>query len=148
MSRLASLTARTASPPPSAIAGASGPTTAPKARLATAATKMPGSSAGSATPPGLKPSAGEWPPRPGMYLMTAPTIAPATASGSSGHQGGAPWKPKVLGQVGEHPRLDVGDQLEQPVDQERDHHAQDRRQDQQGHILLVRKTAKGSFGVV
>ena len=59
MSHLASLTARTASPPPRAIAGASGPTTAPSPRLATAATKMPGSSAACATPPGLKPSAGE-----------------------------------------------------------------------------------------
>jgi hypothetical protein len=32
-----------------------------------------------------------------MYLMTAPTITPATASGSSGHQGGVPWKPRSFG---------------------------------------------------
>ena len=59
MSRRASLTASTASPPPSAITGASGPTTAPSPMLATAARKMPGSSADPATPPVLKPSAGE-----------------------------------------------------------------------------------------
>ena len=58
-SRLASFTASTASPPPRAISGASGPITAPSDRLASAARKMPGSSAGSATPPALKPSAGE-----------------------------------------------------------------------------------------
>jgi len=58
-SRLASLTASTASPPPSAISGASGPTTAPSPRPASAARKMPGSSAGCAVPPALKPSAGE-----------------------------------------------------------------------------------------
>ena len=59
MSRRASLTASTASPPPSAITGASGPTTAPSPMLATAARKMPGSSIPFATPCILKPSAGE-----------------------------------------------------------------------------------------
>jgi hypothetical protein len=43
---------------------------------------------------------------------------------------------EALGQVGEHPGLDLGDQLEEPVDQERDHHAQDRRQDQQDEVFL------------
>ena len=89
-SRFDSLTASTARPPPRAITGASGPMTTPSARPASDASRMPGSSARVATPPALKPSAGEWPPRPGRYLITAPTIAPATASGSSGHHGGSP----------------------------------------------------------
>ena len=41
------------------IVGASGPTTAPSPRLASVASKLPGSSLACATPPGLKPSAGE-----------------------------------------------------------------------------------------
>ena len=51
-SRLASLTARTASPPPRAITGASGPITAPSDRPARDARKMPGRSTAAATPPG------------------------------------------------------------------------------------------------
>ena len=47
---LACRTARTARPAPSAISGASGPSTRPRPRVARAASKMPGSSAGSAVP--------------------------------------------------------------------------------------------------
>jgi hypothetical protein len=43
-------TAQTASPPPRAISGASGPRTTPSPRLARAASAMPGSSIGDATP--------------------------------------------------------------------------------------------------
>ena len=64
-SRLARRTANAARPAPSAISGASGPSTAPRLRVASAAIAMPGSSIGDGTPPALNPSAGEWPPRPG-----------------------------------------------------------------------------------
>ena len=45
-----SFTARTARPPPRAMSGASGPSTRPRPRVASAASKMPGSSAGLAVP--------------------------------------------------------------------------------------------------
>ena len=54
------------SPPPSAISGASGPMTAPRPMLATAARKIPGRAPSGAGPrPAWKPSAGDSPPRPG-----------------------------------------------------------------------------------
>ena len=96
-SRLTSRTAETASPPPSAIRGASGPITAPRARPASAASAMPGRAAAAAgPPPTLSPSAGEWPPRPGRYLMVSATRTPATGRGSSGHQDGSDSKPSPV----------------------------------------------------
>ena len=62
-SRLTRRTARTPSPPPRAIRGASGPSTTPRLKVANAASTMPGSSTGAGGPsPALNPSAGEWPP--------------------------------------------------------------------------------------
>ena len=52
-------TSSTASPPPMAISGASGPSTTPRQRVTKAATMMPGSSAVVGAPADLKPSAGE-----------------------------------------------------------------------------------------
>jgi hypothetical protein len=65
-SRLTSRTATTPRPAPSAISGASGPSTTPRHRVANAASTIPGSSIGDGGPsPALNPSAGEWPPLPG-----------------------------------------------------------------------------------
>ena len=59
-SRLARRTASTASPAPRAISGASGPSTAPRPRVASAAKKIPGRSAVCGRPvPVTSPSAGE-----------------------------------------------------------------------------------------
>ena len=52
-------TVRAASPPPMAIRGASGPRTAPRLSVASAARMMPGSSLSPVGPPALKPKAGE-----------------------------------------------------------------------------------------
>ena len=52
-------------PLPIAISGASGPSTAPSARVANEARITAGSSLGSVAPPALNPSAGLWPPVPG-----------------------------------------------------------------------------------
>jgi hypothetical protein len=63
---LASRTVSAASPPPMAIKGASGPSTAPRLSVVSAARTMPGSSRPVAgPPPATKPNAGEWPALPG-----------------------------------------------------------------------------------
>ncbi len=64
-SRLASRTASTPIPPPMAISGASGPSTAPRQRVANEARMTPGSSIGWVAPDVLNPSAGLWPLVPG-----------------------------------------------------------------------------------
>ena len=59
---------RTASAPrplPSMISGASGPSTTPRASVASEARNTPGNSTGGRAPAALNPSAGEWPPVPG-----------------------------------------------------------------------------------
>ena len=59
-------TVRAASPPPIAMSGASGPSTAPRLSVAIEASTMPGRSRLAAgPPPALKPRAGEWPAVPG-----------------------------------------------------------------------------------
>ena len=72
-----------------------------------------------------------------------------------GHRQRQQWPPgwcametQILGQVGEHPRLDVGDQLEQPVDQYEITMPRTAARISKAGYFLVRKTAKGSFGVV
>jgi hypothetical protein len=96
-SRLASRTAQPASPAPRAISGASGPSTAPRLRVTSAAMAMPGTSVGDGTPPALNPSAGEWPPLPGRYRMVRATRTPARVSSGSGHHHGAPPRPRASG---------------------------------------------------
>ena len=97
-SRLARRTANPASPAPSAISGASGPSTAPKPRVASAASATPGISIGvGAAAPAWNPSAGECPPRPGRYLIVDPTSRPHTTSSGSGHHHGGPSKPSCPG---------------------------------------------------
>lgn len=58
-------TVRTARPPPIAMSGASGPRTAPRLSVASAARMMPGNSLSTGVPPAWNPNAGEWPPLPG-----------------------------------------------------------------------------------
>ena len=86
------------SPPPMAMSGASGPSTAPRASVAMEARATPGILMGSGgPPPTLNPSAGECPPRPGRYRMTRPTTRPDTSSKGKGHQAGVPAKPTAVG---------------------------------------------------
>ena len=98
-SLVARCTARTPSPPPMAIRGASGPSTTPRLRVARAASRTPGISSGSGVPPVLNPSAGECPPVPGRYRMTELTSRPATPSRGRGHHAGGPWNPICTGKV-------------------------------------------------
>ena len=96
-SRAVSLTASTPSPLPMRINGASGPSTAPKASVASAASTTPGSWAGGSGPAALKPSAGEWPPVPGRYRIASAASSPESASSGSGHHTGAESNPRVFG---------------------------------------------------
>ena len=64
-SRFSSRTASTPIPLPTAISGASGPSTTPRLSVANDARMTPGSSIGSTGPPATNPSAGLCPPVPG-----------------------------------------------------------------------------------
>ena len=97
--RRARRTASTASPPPRAINGASGPTTTPSPMLASAAAAIPPSSRPAGNPPAWKPSAGDSPPWPGRYRVTGATTTPATPSGMSGHHNGGAVYPSASGAV-------------------------------------------------
>ena len=96
-SGLARRTTRAASPPPMAIRGASGPSTAPSAKVVRAARTTPGISAASGAPPAWNPSAGEWPPRPGRYRMVRPTKTPDKPTSGIGHQIGVAVKAEPFG---------------------------------------------------
>ncbi len=99
LAALARLTAQAASPPPSAMSGASGPSTAPKPSVASAASATPASSLGGKTPLALKPSAGECPPVPGKYVIERATRMPPTASSGNGHHTGTDLKPRSSGKL-------------------------------------------------
>ena len=62
---------------PSAISGASGPSTAPNARVQRAASATPGAYASGVGPPPM-PSSGLWPPSPGRGRRARITIAAPT----------------------------------------------------------------------
>jgi hypothetical protein len=97
-SRRASRTVAAASPPPIAISGASGPTTAPKPMLTTAARVMPSRGAGAGgPPPGWNPSRGDSPPRPGTNRIRRPTSRPAVPSSGRGHHAGTGSSAKARG---------------------------------------------------
>ena len=82
-------TVRAASPPPRAISGASGPSTAPRLRALRAARPTPASSDPFGAPaPAWKPKAGEWPPLPGRNRMASAVRSPAKATQGTGHQAG------------------------------------------------------------
>ncbi len=95
--RLARRTARTASPPPSAISGISGPSTSPKHSVASAARTTPGNADGAGAPCTLKPPAGDAPPLPGRYLIARPASTPPASRTGSGHQRGVLTKPRPCG---------------------------------------------------
>ena len=96
-SRLSSRTAPAASPPPSAIRGASGPRTAPNPSVTSAARATPTSSTGVGTPrPARNPSAGVSPPWPGRYLTVRATSTPPATRTGTGHHAGEP-RPRAFG---------------------------------------------------
>ncbi len=87
----ASLIVATASPPPSAISGASGPITSPMPIDARPARTTPGTTFGCVGPPPIfSPSAAMCPPLPGRRTIANAVISPAIAKIGSDHQSGGP----------------------------------------------------------
>jgi hypothetical protein len=83
-------TVSAARPPPIAIKGASGPSTAPRLSVVSAARAMPMSSPPlGGAPPVFNPKAGEWPPLPGRYRMVNPVNSPHSTNQGTGHHAGA-----------------------------------------------------------
>ena len=70
-----------------AISGASGPSTSPSPRVASAASAMPGTMSGVVLPI-CSPCAGTWPPLPGSFTMANATGIPASTSTGIGHHVG------------------------------------------------------------
>ncbi len=90
-------TMRNPMPPPSAIRGASGPTTSPSPIEAMAAKITPGRSTGWVGE-ALRPSAGTCPPLPGRRAIAKAVTTPANASTGRYHHSGVPWsKPRSWG---------------------------------------------------
>jgi len=88
-------TVSAARPPPIAIRGASGPSTAPRLSVVSAASEMVRSSPPvGGPPPALNPKAGECPPLPGRYRMVNPVSSPHSTNQGTGHQAGAA-SPKI-----------------------------------------------------
>ena len=133
-SRAARRTARTPSPLPIAISGASGPSTAPNDSVASAARNTPGSSIGGSGPPVWNPSAGEWPAGAGQVAdrqrHEQPGERRAAAAATSRHG----VEPERVRQVVEQQLLQLRDQLEEPVRDGGDRDADQRRQHEQLHI--------------
>ena len=83
---------------PSAISGASGPSTAPKESVPIAASAIPGACDTGVAPPPM-PSSGGRPPSPGSSRRARRTThAPAGGSRSTRYHGGAEW-PSALGRL-------------------------------------------------
>ena len=72
---------------------------------------------------------------PGQVLNHGPNQHPRHCQGQQRPPGWLAVKSQPFGQIGEYPRLQVGDQLEEPVDQEGDRDPQDRGHDQQHRVL-------------
>ena len=128
-------TMSTASPPPIAMRGASGPRTAPRQRVRSAAMTMPGNISVVGAGLDLKPSAGECPPVPGRNWMVAATAAPAITRMGRGHHAGALVEAEVDRQGGEHPLLGHVHELQEVVRDQRDRYADDRAEQQQHDVL-------------
>ena len=125
-SRLNRRTAIAPSPPPIAISGASGPSTAPRHRVASAATRMPGkSSAGAGPPVILMPSAGECPPSSG-HIADRERDECATEKERQDRPPGR-WavKTDVHGHGGEEELLSLGDCGEEEIGEGGDRNADD-----------------------
>ena len=129
-----------------AINGASGPRTTPRLRVASEARTTPGSSTAVGAPPALNPSAGLWPDGAGQVRMVAPTSTPAMARRGSGHHTGVPAEAELLGQRGEEPLLEEGDQLEEEVGDGRDRSPDERGQDQDLEVAARPQQGHGVGG--
>src|SRR5829696_2930682 len=109
-------TVNAASPPPIAISGASGPSTAPRLSVVNAARMRPGSSAWEGGPPPVvNPKAGEWPPLPGRYRMVNPVNSPHRSNHGTGHQAGGWGAEELIRQVGEQDPLNRCGECEKAV---------------------------------
>ena len=138
MSRLASRTASTASPPPRAISGASGPSTTPRLRVASAASSTPGSWAGVGAPsPALNPSAGEWPPFPGRNRIDRRDQQAGQRQDGKRPPRRRAVKAQPVGEMSEDLALQVGDKLKEPVGRGGHWHAEQSGEDQQSQIALA-----------
>ena len=135
--RRASRMTRAASPPPSAISGISGPSTAPKTSVASAARMTPGSWTAVGGACTAKAPAAEGPPLPGRYRMAKPASTPPTASTGSGHHTGSVAETEPVRKVGEDLLLQVVDEGQEAVGDRGDRHAQDRGQHQQPHVIAA-----------
>ena len=83
-------TVNAARPPAIAISGASGPSTAPRPRVASAARTTPPSSRPlNGPPPVWSPNAGECPPLPGKYRIASAVNTPLSTNHGMGHHAGA-----------------------------------------------------------
>ena len=86
------------SPEPSAISGASGPSTRPSPIVANAASRTPDRSGMvGGGPPVARPLAGMWPPRPGSFSIATAVMKAAIGRIGSGHQRGSLEYPKACG---------------------------------------------------
>ena len=135
------------SPPPMAMSGASGPSTAPRARVAMEARTTPGRSiASGGPPPTLKPSAGECP------LGRACTERPGPPPGPTPQQR---YRPPRRGpreaQCRRQPlvelMLEPVDQLEVEVRDDRDGHAEEGGHGEQEQVSLAAKELQWIRGV-
>ena len=140
--------AKTPSPAPSAISGASGPRTRPPPIVAKAARMIPGSSIGwTGAPPIFRPSAGTWPPSPGSRTIAARDQQPGDPEDDDVEPGGrAVVVAEFFRQVGEEADLDLVDQLEEAPGGERDDDADRRRQGQQHEEGFRRGRAGAAAG--
>ena len=141
-SRLASLTESIASAAPMAMSGASGPSTAPRPRVATAASTMPGNIAGS-FPPTWSPCAGTCPPLPGRYRIARATGIPASPTTTGYHHDGRRRVAERVGQVAEHAELDLVHAFEEEPTGEGHDDADHRREDQQPDEVAAAKDRGG-----
>ena len=127
-SRLASFTVKTATPAPIAMSGASGPSTSPSPSVAIAASATPGTMFGSLPPHRGDRSRVRVRRCPGAARSRTPPADRRARTPGNGHHSGTVSKPRSRWQVGEHPDLDLVDELEEPPADERHDDADDRRE--------------------
>ena len=128
VSRFTVRIASAASPPPMAINGASGPSTAPSDSVANAARTTPGSSIGSVGPPCWKPPDGEWPEFPGSDRMHQATSSPDNASSGTGHHTGGVSNPSAPGRSANSASWSQSTSARNPYDHDRDRYGDQRGQ--------------------
>ena len=139
----AARTARIASPPASAISGASGPRTIPKPMEASEASRTPGSSIGWVGGPALRPSAGLWPPLPGQA-----SDGEGDRHRRNGQDGQRPprgdgCQAEPAREILVEPFLEVVDQLEISPRGQGHHHADHCRKHKEYPVVLAAKQGAG-----